>query len=105
MTALTATRRVTIANPEGMHLRPSYLVSKLALKYDAEVFLEKDGQAYEASSVLNLMMLGAAQGTELVLRASGPQAEEAVDALAALIENGFRDGPQPAPGGSAPSDL
>jgi phosphocarrier protein len=105
MTALTATRRVTIANPEGMHLRPSYLVSKLALKYDAEVFLEKDGQAYEANSVLNLMMLGAGQGTQLVLRATGRQAEEAVDALAALIENGFRDGPEPAPGGSASSDV
>jgi len=61
----------------------------LALQFAAHIEIVKDGERYNGKSILALMTLAAEQGTTLVLRADGPDAEEAVEALAELFGRGF----------------
>jgi len=87
--------RYTVASELGLHARPAGEFANLAGRFDAEVEVARsEGQEWVSGrSVLSLLSLAAAQGTELRVRASGPDAQEALEALGALIE---RDEP-PAP--------
>lgn len=82
-----AERTVTIASKTGLHARPAGIFAKAAEEQPATVTIEKaGGNAVQASSMLMLMTLGAAQGDEVTLRAEGEGAEESVGALADLLE-------------------
>ena len=82
-----AERTVTIASASGLHARPATIFSKAAGEQPAQVTIEKvGGNPVPAASMLMLMTLGAGNGDQVVLRAEGEGAEEAVDALAALLE-------------------
>ncbi len=85
----TARCRVTIVNGRGLHARAAAKFVKTVGGFDAEVTVVKKDTEVPGSSILGLMMLAAAPGCELELRASGPGAEEVVAALAALIANRF----------------
>jgi phosphotransferase system HPr (HPr) family protein len=89
----TATRLVVITNPQGLHARPADLFVRLANTYQATIEIVKDRQRVDGKSILNLLMLAAEQGTSLELVATGPDAEEALDALARLIERDFQEPP------------
>ena len=89
MPSETATRSVDICNARGLHARASAKFVKLAAQYEAEVTVCKDGHTVDAQSIMGLMMLGAGAGCTLEIRAAGPQAEEAVEALAALVSGRF----------------
>jgi phosphotransferase system HPr (HPr) family protein len=91
-----ATRSVIVVNPQGFHARPAHLFVKLAGSFSCEVEIAKGNEVINGKSILDLLTLGAGNGTTLVLRASGPDCEAAVEALAQLIEQGF--GEMPAPG-------
>ena len=93
---ITATRSVTVVNPQGFHARPAHLFVKLAASYTCQVEIVKGNEVINGKSILDLLTLGAGNGTTLVLRANGPDCEAAVEALAQLIEQGF--GEMPAPG-------
>jgi phosphocarrier protein len=80
---------VTILNERGMHARAAAKFVKLAGSFDAEVTVVKNGTAVSGSSILGLMMLAAAPGCELELRAQGPGATAALGALAELIAKKF----------------
>jgi len=82
---------VEVANPNGVHARPSHRIVSLAQDFDAEVELEYDGRRAEARSILAVMTLGVPPGAELRIRARGPQAAEAVAALVAFLAD--PDGP------------
>jgi phosphocarrier protein len=82
-------RSATIRNRRGLHARAAARFVKLAWEYDAEVTVAKNGTQVSGRSIMGLMMLAAGPGTEIELRATGPQAQAALDALAALIESGF----------------
>jgi phosphocarrier protein HPr len=82
-------RTVTICNKRGLHARAAARFVKLAYTFDAEVMVAKNGAAVSGRSIMGLMMLAAGPGTAIELRATGPEAERAVDALAALISGGF----------------
>ncbi len=84
-----ATAVVTIVNERGLHARAAAKFVKLAGAYDAEVMVVKNGTEVSGSSILGLMMLAAAPGCELELRASGPAAHAAIGALRELIEKKF----------------
>jgi phosphocarrier protein HPr len=86
---LTATRCVTVVNPQGFHARPAHLFVKLAGQFQATVEIRKGNECINGKSILDLLTLGAGNGTTLTLQASGPDAEDAVAALAALVEGGF----------------
>lgn len=82
-------RRVVIPNRRGLHARAAAKLVALSERFGAAVEVVKGSEAVSARSIMGLMMLGAGPGTELELRAQGWDAKEALDALAALIENGF----------------
>jgi phosphocarrier protein HPr len=82
-------RVVTICNKRGLHARAAARFVTLAERFGASVDVLKDGQVISAQSIMGLMMLGAARGSDIELRAEGWDAKEALDALAALVEAGF----------------
>jgi phosphotransferase system HPr (HPr) family protein len=84
-----ATRLVTVVNPQGFHARPAAMFVKLAGSFPCQIEIVKENNVINGKSILDLLTLGAGNGTTLTLRASGPQAESAVAALAKLIEDGF----------------
>jgi len=84
-----ATRVIVIRNSQGLHARPADMFARLARQFQSRIELVREGRRVEASSIMDLLTLGAAQGTELILEAEGPDAEEAVEALTKLVESGF----------------
>lgn len=80
---------VTILNKRGLHARASAKFVKLTECFEAEVLVERNDMSVSGRSIMGLMMLAAAPGTELVLSSSGPMAEEAMEALVTLIANKF----------------
>jgi phosphocarrier protein HPr len=86
---LTARRRVVFTQASGLHLRPADQLVRRAAAFQADIWLEGPGGRVNGKSILDLMVLAAACGTMLEIEARGPDAEEAVAALAALIGTGF----------------
>jgi phosphocarrier protein len=84
-----AERRVTILNKRGLHARAAARFVKLASQFAAELTVAKDGVAVSGRSIMGLMMLAAGPGTELSIRAEGPDADAALDALAGLVAAKF----------------
>ncbi len=90
MSEQTAPRKsAQIENQRGLHARASARFVKLAEEFDAEILVEKDGSEVSATSIMGLMMLAAGPGSTIAIRARGPQAEAAVAALVALVEDRF----------------
>jgi phosphocarrier protein HPr len=86
---VAARRLVKICNQKGLHARAAARFVKTACQFDAEIWVRKNGTAVSGRSIMGLMMLAAASGTEIELTASGRQATEAVATLARLIECKF----------------
>ncbi|MHC4392355.1 MAG: HPr family phosphocarrier protein [Planctomycetota bacterium] len=84
-------REVTLKNKYGLHARPATLLAETANGFQCEVVIEKAGQSSNGKSIFELMMLAAEKGTLLTLRATGPDAQEAVTALEALIDGKFNE--------------
>jgi len=82
-------RSVTIANRNGLHARPAAEIVKTAAKFKSDITLIRDELEVNGKSIMGVMMLAAEFGSTLVLRAKGADAEEAVAALAILIESRF----------------
>jgi phosphocarrier protein len=92
MSEVAVRRSVEIVNERGLHARASAKFVKAASQFDAHVTVTRDGQTVEAQSIMGLMMLGAGPGCLVEIAAEGPQAEEALDALAQLITDRFDEG-------------
>jgi len=86
------TRTVTIVNQRGLHARAAAKFVRLAAQYDAAVTVANADNEVSALSIMGLMMLAAGPGTQVVLRASGRQAEEVLTALEELICSRFGEG-------------
>ena len=82
-------RTVTIINKLGLHARPAAEIVKTASRFRAEVTLIRDDREVNGKSIMGVMMLAAEHGSSLLLRAEGPDAEQALDALSTLIANKF----------------
>lgn len=80
---------VEICNIKGLHARASAKFVKLAAAFDAQTYVTKDDTRVDAQSIMGLLMLGAGKGTTIGIEAEGPQAEDAVTALAELVKNRF----------------
>jgi len=88
-TAAALEKTVTIVNRLGLHARAAAKLVTLAAKYQAEVQVRKDDKTVSGKSIMGVMMLAAAQGSTVTLIAAGADAQEALDALAALIARRF----------------
>ena len=91
MTKRTSTRQVTVLNPQGLHARPADMLVKLANRFSSKVELIKDGEYVDGKSILSVLTLAAVQGTRLSVRATGDDADDALNALVDLFERGFAE--------------
>ena len=80
-------RLVTVANPEGLHMRVALMISECAKKYNATVTITKDSETVSARDILQVLTLGATPGVTLKIDAQGEQATEALNSICALFEN------------------
>lgn len=89
MSATVAARELAITNQRGLHARASAKFVKCAEGFDAEITVTRDGMSVPATSIMGLMMLGAAMGTSIMVEAKGSEADAAIEALAQLVESKF----------------
>ena len=85
------TRTVDIVNKRGLHARASAKFVTMAAQIDAAIEVEKDGNKVCGTSIMGLMMLGAAMGDSITISATGVGAEQAVAELSALVEARFHE--------------
>ena len=84
-----AERQVTIVNKLGIHARPAAEIVKTSSRFKSAITIIRDDLEVNAKSIMGVMMLAAEQGAVITLRAEGPDADAALDALAALIAGKF----------------
>jgi phosphotransferase system HPr (HPr) family protein len=84
-------RSVTIHNQTGLHIRPASLMVATANRFQSTVRVAAGEREADGRSILSLMLLELAPGAGIVIRAEGEDEEQAVDALAALVESGFSE--------------
>jgi len=85
-------RTVQIVNKAGLHARPAAEIVKLAARYASDITVMRDELEVNGKSIMGVMMLAAECGSTLQLKAEGPDAAEALDALEKLIESKFGEG-------------
>jgi phosphocarrier protein HPr len=78
-------RTVTVTDPLGLHMRPITAFAKRAMEFQSSVIVAKNDQRVNGKSPLEMMLLAAEQGTELILEVSGSDAQAALDALAPIL--------------------
>jgi phosphocarrier protein len=89
--AMVLERRVRVCNQRGLHARASAKFVRLADTFPCRITVTKEGMEVAGTSIMGLLLLAAAAGEELILRANGQRAEEAMDALEDLICNRFEE--------------
>ena len=82
-------RTVQIVNRNGLHARPAAEIVKFAAKFQSEITIVKDDLDVNGKSIMGVMMLAAEHGSTITFRAEGPDAEQALEALATLVSNKF----------------
>jgi phosphocarrier protein HPr len=81
-----------IKNRLGLHARAAVLLVQTANRFEAEVTVSKDGQSVNGRSIMGIMMLAAEQGSTIDVTTTGPQAEEALEAIRDLVDARFNEG-------------
>lgn len=85
-------REIEITNKLGLHARASAKLTQIASRHGCEVWLERNGRRINAKSIMGVMMLAAAKGSVVVIETEGADADAAMAALVALIEDKFGEG-------------
>ena len=80
---------VLIVNRKGLHARASAKFVKCAEAFNAQIRVTREGQTVGGTSIMGLMMLAAGPGTTIFIEAEGADAQAAIDALTALVSDGF----------------
>ncbi len=88
---MTISRNLEIINKLGLHARAAAQFVQTASSYQAHIEIEKDGRRVNGKSIMGVMMLAAARGSEITLYAKGSDAEESLDKLTELINNRFNE--------------
>ncbi|MCC8191412.1 MAG: HPr family phosphocarrier protein [Planctomycetes bacterium] len=89
----SVSRKVTIKHKFGIHARPAARIVSLCNTFPADIEIIKEGEPpANGKNILDIMMLAAAAGVELEIRATGPDAHEAIEQLAAMMESDFETG-------------
>lgn len=82
---------LTVRNRAGIHARPASLIAQTANKFSSEILLENNDTTVNAKSIMGVITMAAGYNTNLVLKADGADATDAVAAIAALFENKFEE--------------
>jgi phosphocarrier protein HPr len=83
---------IEITNKLGLHARASAKLTQTASGFQSQVHLSRNGRRVNAKSIMGVMMLAAAKGTTVDVEAEGPDEQDAMNALVALINNKFGEG-------------
>ena len=86
---------VEIKNAEGLHMRPAMQFVDIANRFDSEIEVSNSQAKVDGKSIMQISMLAATCGSKLKIRAEGPDAHEAVNALRELVEEKHFDEPMP----------
>lgn len=84
-----AERSVQIVNKHGLHARPAAEMVKAASRFKCDITISRDDLEVNGKSIMGVMMLAAEYGASITLKANGADADEALDALAALVASRF----------------
>ncbi|QEG02851.1 Phosphocarrier protein HPr [Stieleria maiorica] len=82
-------RTVVVSNPQGLHARPADLLVRMANQFESVIQIGRGGEMVDCKSILSLLTLGAALGTELTLSAEGNDAETAIESIEQFFQRGF----------------
>ena len=85
-------RTLDIVNIKGLHARASAKFVEVVERFDATAQVAKDGMCADGDSIMGLLMLAASKGTSIEVETKGPQADQLMDALAALVADKFGEG-------------
>ncbi len=83
-------RKVTVLNKLGLHARPAAEFVRATRAFKSTIHFEKDGECYSGASILDVLSANLDHGANFLLRAEGPDAEEALDRLCFLLEEFLR---------------
>ncbi len=83
---------VTIVNRLGLHARPSARLTQTAGRFASEVWLSRNGRRVNGKSIMGVMMLAAGKGAKVTLEADGADEQDAIAALAGLVNDRFGEG-------------
>ena len=84
-------KEIMIINRLGLHARPAAMFVRIATRYRSEVWVEKEGEQINGKSIMGLMMLAAGQGSKLLIRCEGPDADKVMEELEELIQKKFNE--------------
>ncbi|MDR3247888.1 MAG: HPr family phosphocarrier protein [Treponema sp.] len=84
-------QKITVSNRAGIHARPAALVVQTIKNFKSNIFIQKENDKINAKSIMGVITLGAAYGTELTITADGEDEAEAVAALVHLFESKFEE--------------
>jgi phosphocarrier protein HPr len=84
-------KEVTVINRLGLHARPAAMFVRIASRYRSEVWVAKEGEQINGKSIMGLMMLAAGQGSKLLIKCEGPDADKAMEELEQLIQRKFNE--------------
>ena len=87
----TLSREVVVANSQGLHARPADMLTREARKWQSRIELVADAQRADGKSILEVLTLAAEAGTRLVVEATGPDAQQALEAIGSLFERRFNE--------------
>ena len=82
-------KNVKIVNKLGLHARPASLIVQMAMAFSSNIYIIKDEIKVDAKSIMGILMLAAACGTELKLQTEGPDEEHALEKMVEIFNNGF----------------
>lgn len=85
------TREVTVRNSVGLHARPATFFIQKANTYKSSIWVEKDERRVNAKSLLGVLSLGVTEGMSITLMADGQDEAAAIEGLAEMVENGFKN--------------
>ena len=86
---------VEIKNADGLHMRPAMQFVDVTSQFDSDITVSNDENTVDGKSIMQMSMLAATCGTKLKIKAEGPDAKEAIDALRELVEEKHFDEPKP----------
>jgi phosphocarrier protein HPr len=84
-------KEVTVINRLGLHARPAAMFVRIASRYRSEVWVAKEGEQINGKSIMGLMMLAAGQGSKLLIKCEGPDADKVMGELEELIQQKFNE--------------
>ena len=87
--SLKIKKEMVVVNKLGIHARPAAMFVKTANQFEADVFVEKDGETVNGKSIMGLMMLAAGPGSKIRVQADGEDAAKAVNEIEALLKRKF----------------